>query len=131
VPPKIHEAHAAVGDIGIWNDTSGDSFPGTVGTWVKATFENQALNESSHYTKDAQHDDFDLGEAGNYLVLYYLRARATHNNRVAVQTRVTLNGTAVAGSYGYSYLRDTANDEVYARGGRTHPQCRKHRRHCC
>ena len=73
-------ARAAVGDIGVWCDAAGGQ-TATNTAWTKFQF-NTADRNDGIYTKDAGHDDFDFSEAGNYLVLYLIRA--TGSNRSIV-----------------------------------------------
>ncbi len=104
-------AQAALGDIGIWHDSAGSQAPGT--TWGKFSFAAEDRNDGAHYAK-AGDQDFDLGEAGNYLILYFLKLQET--NRAAYQTRVTLNGTEIEGCRGAGYTRQSRGLFGYARG---------------
>ena len=109
------KAHAAVGDIGIWVDQDGGLT--ATETFAKIPFEgtgNEVRNDGG-YTYNTSTDDVTIADAGNYLILYFMRQDNT-NVRIQIQTRVTLNGTALAGSYGYGYSRNNNNDELYARG---------------
>ena len=114
-PPRVAPARAVVGNIAIWRDNTSDSIPSTVGQYVKATFENEDRNDGT-FTKDAEHDDFDIQDSGRYLVTYLLRGTVTHNNRANFKGRITINGSAVEGTYSQSYVRNNGNNDFFVRG---------------
>ncbi len=106
----------ALGDIGIWVDQNGSLTATT--TFATFPFEGTGSEERNDgiYTYNASTDNVTLNEAGNYLVLSYIHYKDTSNGRANWQSRVTHNGSPVAGSWGYGYVRNTGNSDGFIRG---------------
>lgn len=107
---------AATGDIGIWVDQDGNQSPGT--SFASFAFEGTGseVRNDGEYTYNAGTNDVTVSAGGNYLVLYYLHNEDTSGNRGNIEGRVTVNGSAVAGSYGAGYKRDGNNQQIHVRG---------------
>ncbi len=105
---------SAVGDVGIWQDTSNTHTIGAVGVWTDVPFNSESkISGSFDHTSDTE---TDLTADGWYLIMYEIRSTSTSNSRHGILARVTLEGSAVEGSEGYGYSRNNANDEAYTAG---------------
>ena len=102
----------AIGDIGIWYDAAGTQTWTT--SFVQFPFNTEYRNDGT-YNVSGSGKGFQLTEDGNYLCLTYIHGEGG-NNRENLQTRTLLDGTEVQGSRGTGYQRQTANNQIYARG---------------
>lgn len=103
--------------IGTWTDTAGtfDVTPAR-DSWTGFPFNNEVYAESE-YTQDANDIDISLLTGGHYLVLYTIRLITDYNGRLGWETRLSLDGTPVSGSYASGYTRNTANDDAVMTAG--------------
>ncbi len=103
--------------IGQWRDTAGtfDCTP-TVDTWTGFPFNTQD-KATTTYTQNANDIDINIGETGHYLVLYGLHFTTDYNGRIGHESRLTLDGTPIYGSYSSGYSRNTNNDDEFMNGG--------------
>lgn len=111
----IPTAEAATGNVGIWLDQVGSQLATT--SFAKFPFTGVGSEERNDgiYTYNTVTSDVTIAEAGNYLILGYIRYSDTSNGRANWQTRVTVNGSPVSGSYGYGMLRNSNNNEGFVR----------------
>lgn len=108
-------AHATGGDIGIWVDQVGSQTAlTTFGKFIYAGIGSEERNDGI-YTYNALTNDITLSEAGNYLILGYIRYQDTSNGRANWQSRITHNDVPVEGSYGYGFNRNNNNNEGFIR----------------
>lgn len=106
-PPKPQEAHASVGDVGEWRDSS-SQVPGT--SFGALEFDTEIRNDGIYTRPDDS--TIELDEAGNYLIVSSLFSYST--SRQSIQSQVALTsgtGTLFTSNYsGYS----SGSPEVYA-----------------
>ena len=103
---------------GTWRDTLGmfdcDAYKNT---WVGIPFNNEDSADDI-YVQNENDVDVEVGEDGKYLVLYGLHiATPTDSSRYGFESRVTLAGTEVKGSYSSGYICNTNNDDAFLNGG--------------
>ena len=107
----------AVGDVGIWRDTSNNqTINAVVEIWDGVQFDTPQGTPSAIFTQNANDIDITINESGRYLVVYEVRSTSTSNARHTVMTRILYNSAIVEGGYGYSYVRNDNNDEGYTHG---------------
>lgn len=110
--PKVPEAQAAVGNIGIWRDSAGGQIPGT--TFAAFNFATQERNDGT-YTFSAS-NNLNLDEAGNYLLIATLKLDDSSAARVNYEGRFTYTGSGnFVTLYGTGYDRDAANRTSWVR----------------
>ncbi len=109
---ETKRAHAAVADIGIWQDSAGAQIPGTA--FAAFNFATESRNDGT-YTF-AGGNNLNLNDAGNYLVIANIKLNDTSNGRVNYEGRFTYTGTgSFVTLYGTGYSRNNGNNTSWVR----------------
>lgn len=112
IPPVPKEAHAAVGDIGIWRDSAGAQIPGT--SFAAFSFATEQRNDGA-YTFTGN-NNLNLDEAGNYLLIATLDLDDNSNGRANYEGRFSYTGSGnFVTLYGSGYSRNNNNDRAWVR----------------
>ena len=105
----------AIGDLAIYQDNVNTQSVTTEGSYEGVEFANP-VTAASIYVQNANDIDVRIDETGYYLVVYQIRGESSAANRNQWLSYVMWNSVIQEGSYGFSYERNAANNELYVVG---------------
>ena len=105
--------HAAVGDIGHWQDSAGGQLPTT--SFAAFQFASQQRNDGSYTKPDSS--TIELDEAGHFLIISTIKGVDTSNARDNHQSKIVLtSGTGTLFTSHYTgYSRDNSENYYWTR----------------